>query len=154
MATDSRDTSMRRRSRERRATRAPLRLPERRTGFDRRDPPGWRGRYQAELRQFGSSTLAFPLVVATIVVFNFIDYIMTIRVLGAGGLELNPIMQRLFEMGMGTAALVKLLTAGVVALVLLALRRYRRTLEVSLLVLLGYSALTFYHAYLAMRLRG
>jgi asparagine N-glycosylation enzyme membrane subunit Stt3 len=85
------------------------------------------------------------------VVFNLIDYVMTIRVLGAGGLELNPVMQRLFETGWETAALVKLLTAGTVSIVLLALRRYRRTLEVSLLILLGYSALTIYHVYLAIR---
>jgi hypothetical protein len=89
---------------------------------------------------------------ATILIFNFIDYAMTVRALGAGALELNPVMQRLFAMGWETAALVKLLTAGVVVLVLTGLRRYRRTLELSLVVLLGYSVLTFYHAYLALQM--
>lgn len=152
MAIDSTDAVTRRQRSERRLMRSLWRFPERRSGFDRRERPGWRGRYEADLRKYAASRLTFPLVTASIVVFNFIDYIMTIRVLGAGGLELNPVMQRLFETGWETAALVKMLTAGAVALVLLALRRYRRTLEVSLLILLGYSALTLYHVYLAIRI--
>jgi hypothetical protein len=155
MATQTTDSAgLRRRRSERRATRLPFHFPERRSGFDRRDPAGWRGRYQADLRSYAESRLAFPLVLAAIIVFNFIDYVMTIRVLGEGGVELNPVMSWLFTMGWQTAALVKLLSAGAVALVLLALRRYRRTLEVSLLVLLGYSLLTFYHVYMALRIRG
>lgn len=151
MAIDSTRVGMRR-SRERRVRRSLWQFPERRSGFERREQPGWRGRYEADLHNYADSRLAFPLVLATIVVFNLIDYVMTVRVLGVGGLELNPFMQRLFEMSMETAALVKLLTAGAVVLVLLALRRYRRTLEVSLVILLGYSALMFYHAYLALRM--
>jgi hypothetical protein len=151
MAIENADATISRRRRERRTERSLWHFPERRSGFDRREHPGWRGRYQADLRKYAVSRLTFPLVVASIVVFNLIDYVMTIRVLGAGGLELNPIMQRLFETGWETAALVKLLTAGTVSLVLLALRRYRRTLEVSLVILLGYSALTLYHVYLAIR---
>jgi hypothetical protein len=155
MAIDSTEIRPTRRRRgERRVANTPLRFPERRSGFERRDLPGWRGRYQADLRRYSESRLAFPLVLATIVVFNLIDYMMTIRVLGIGGLELNPIMQRLFEMGWETAALVKLLSAGAVVLILLALRRYRRTAELSLLVLLGFSALTLYHVFLALQIRG
>jgi len=152
MAIDSMPTRVQRR-RDRRVRHTPWRFPERRSGFDRRRPGGWRGRYYADLRKYADSRLAFPLVLATIVVFNLIDYVMTVRVLGVGGLELNPIMQHLFETSMEAAALVKLLAAGAVTLVLLALRRYRRTLEVSLLVMLGYSALTLYHVYLALRIR-
>lgn len=151
MAIDSTDAGLKRRQRERRVAHTPLRFPERRTGFDRRELPGWRGRYQADLRRYAESRSAFPLVLATIIVFNLIDYVMTIRVLGVGGVELNPVMERLFATSWETAALVKLLTAGLVALVMLALRRYRRTLEVSLFVLLGYSALTFYHVFLALQ---
>jgi hypothetical protein len=153
MAIDFTQPRMRRR-RERRARPTAFHFPERRTGFDRRTQPGWRGRYLADLRKYADSRLAFPLVLATIVVFNLVDYVMTLRVLGAGGLELNPIMQHLFAMSVELAALVKLLTAGVVTLVLLALRRYRRTLEVSLLILLGYSVLMFYHAFLAVQMIG
>lgn len=151
MAIDSTDAGMRRRA-ERRITRTPLYFPERRTGFDRRRASGWRGRLQTDLETYAESRLTFPLVLAAILVFNLIDYVMTLRVLGVGGVELNPVMDRLFAMGWETAALAKLLTAGVVALVLLALRRYRRTLEVSLLVLVGYSVLTLYHAYLALQM--
>lgn len=152
MAIDRMPTQVRRR-RDRRVLHTPWRFPERRSGFDRRTPDGWRGRYYADLRNYADRRLAFPLVLATIVVFNLIDYVMTVRILGLGGLELNPIMQRLFATSMEVAALVKLLTAGAVTLVLLALRRYRRTLEVSLLVVLAYSALTLYHVYLALQIR-
>lgn len=127
-------------------------FPERRSGFDRRRQPGWRGRYLTDLRGYANSKLAFPLVLATIIVFNLVDYLMTLRVLGEGGLELNPVMQHLFSTSMEVAALVKLLSAGAVTLVLLSLRRYRRTLEVSLVVLLGYSVLMFYHVYLALQM--
>jgi hypothetical protein len=151
MAIDSTDATVGR-QRERRVTRTALFFPERRSGFDRRRLPGWRGRLQADLERYAQSRLTFPLVMATILIFNFIDYAMTVRALGAGALELNPVMQRLFAMGWETAALVKLLTAGVVVLVLTGLRRYRRTLELSLVVLLGYSVLTFYHAYLALQM--
>lgn len=145
------DMVTRRRRRERRVARKGVRFPERRTGFERRDIPGWRGRYQSEIRSFSESRIGFPLVLATIIVFNLIDYLMTLRVLDAGGAELNPIMERLFQLSPEAAALVKLITAGVVALSLLALRRYRRTIEVSLLIMLGYSALMFWHIYLVIR---
>lgn len=94
----------------------------------------------------------FPLVLATIIVFNYIDYMLTIRVLHSGGVELNPLMARLFEMGPTVAAAVKLGSVGVAVLLLLLLRRYRRTLEASLVLLLSFSALTFYHAGLAIRM--
>ncbi|MDJ0664119.1 MAG: DUF5658 family protein [Acidimicrobiia bacterium] len=137
---------------DRRKHRTPLRYPERRSGFDRRSRSGWRGRYEASLRELADRPRTLLLVLATIVVFNFMDYWLTLRVLQAGGSELNPIMDRLFSIGPETAALVKLGLAGAVALGLLALRRYRRTLEVAIAVLLGYSALMFYHVLVAIRI--
>lgn len=92
------------------------------------------------------------LVLATIVVFNYMDYHLTLRVLDAGGSELNPVMVRLFGIGPEAAAAAKLGSVGAVSLVLLALRRYRRTLEASLLFLLAYSGLMFYHVVLALRI--
>ena len=84
--------------------------------------------------------------------FNYVDYLLTFRVLLAGGVELNPIMARLFEIGPTVAASVKLGIVGVAVLVLLMLRRYRRTLEASLVMLAVYTALMFYHALLALQL--
>ncbi len=98
--------------------------------------------------------MRFLLVLATIVVFNYIDYQLTVRVLEAGGAELNPIMARLFDISPVVAAAAKLGAVGAVAVVLLLLRRYRRTLEVSLILLMAYTALMFYHASLAIQIAG
>jgi hypothetical protein len=130
------------------------RFPDRRSGFDRRTAglSGWRRGYDAALRAYAQNRFAFWLVLATIVVFNYVDYLLTFRVLRAGGVELNPIMVRLFELSPTVAAAVKLGTVGAAVLFLLVLRRYRRTLEVSLVMLAVYTALMFYHALLALRL--
>lgn len=140
------------RAHERRMNRSPFRFPERRSGFDRRNADGWRGRYHAELRRYADRPSTLLLVLATIVVFNFMDLYLTVRVLDAGGSELNPVMEHLFSLGPMAAALAKLGVVGVAVLVLLALRRYRRTLEVSLLLLVSYSLLMIYHVGLALRI--
>jgi Domain of unknown function (DUF5658) len=140
------------RKHERRLDRTPFRFPERRSGFERREIDGWRGRYQAELRRYADRPSTLLLVLATIVVFNFMDLYLTARVLDAGGSELNPIMEHLFSLGPMAAAMAKLGVVGFAVLILLALRRYRRTLEVSLLLLVSYSFLMLYHVVLALRI--
>lgn len=138
---------------DRRTHRTPLHFPERRSGFDRRlsESAGWRGYIDANLRSYRDNQTRFLLVLATIVVFNYVDYLLTVRVLRAGGIELNPIMARAFEVSPVFAAVAKLGTVGVAVLVLLMLRRYRRTLQASLVLLVVYTALMFYHAALALR---
>ncbi|MDJ0923797.1 MAG: DUF5658 family protein [Acidimicrobiia bacterium] len=144
----------RRSARDRRVQRAPFHFPERRSGFDRRagTDTGWRGLWDASMRKYRENKSTFLLVLATIIVFNYVDYLLTIRVLRAGGQELNPIMARLFEISPVVAATAKLGTVGAAVLVLLMLRRYRRTLEASLVLLLAFTALMFYHAALAIRI--
>ncbi|MEA2002991.1 MAG: DUF5658 family protein [Actinomycetota bacterium] len=144
------------RATDRRVRRIPLHFPERRTGFDRRlpDKGGWRSYYDNALRCYRDNKTTFLLVLATIIVFNYVDYLLTIRVLRAGGMELNPIMARLFEISPVVAASAKLGAVGAAALVLLALRRYRRTLEASLVLLVTFTVLMFYHASLAVQLAG
>jgi hypothetical protein len=129
-------------------------FPERRTGFDRRRSyqSAWRRHYDASLRRLRDSPTMFPLVLATIVVLNYVDYTLTVRVLRAGGAELNPLMALLFETDPVIAAVAKFGSVGAVVLVLLLLRRYRRTLETSLVLLVGFSALTFYHAVVAIEM--
>lgn len=138
---------------DRRVRRTPFHFPERRTGFDRRRPKakGWRGYYDDTLRSYRANETRFLLVLATIVVFNYVDYLLTVRVLRAGGAELNPLMAWAFEIGPTFAAIAKLGTVGVAVVVLLMLRRYRRTLEASIVLLVIYTALMFYHAALAIR---
>jgi hypothetical protein len=140
------------RGRDRRSRRTPFYFPERRTGFDRRRPrSGWTARYDAALRNYRDRNTTFLLVLATIVVFNFIDYFLTARVLEAGGVELNPVMARLFDVDPVLAAIVKIGVGGAAAVWLLLLRRYKRSLEASLVLLLGFTALMFYHAYLVLQ---
>ncbi len=141
-----------RRGQDRRVQRTPLHYPERRSGFDRRTVPGWRGRYLGDLRDFANRPRTVVLVLATIIVFNFMDFYLTVRILNAGGVEVNPIMERLFAVGSQTAAVVKLGIVGAAALVLLALRRYRRTLELSLALLVSFSMLMLYHVVLVIQL--
>lgn len=139
---------------DRRVKRTPLYYPDRRRGFDRRERTGWRGFYQASLRTYRDRPMTFLLVLATIVVFNYIDFQLTVQVLESGGMELNPVMAKLFAHDPVIAAAAKLGAVGAATLVLLSLRAYRRTLEVSLVLLFGYTALMFYHAGLAVRLAG
>ena len=129
-------------------------FPERRSGFDRRlvDRPGWRGMWDAGMRSYRDNQTSFLLVLATIIVFNYVDYLLTVRVLRAGGAELNPLMARLFEISPVVAAAAKMGTVGAAVLVLMLLRRYRRTLEASLVLLLAFTALMFYHAAVAIQL--
>ena len=63
-------------------------------------------------------------------------------------------MARLFEISPVVAAATKLGIVGAVVVVLLMLSRYRRTLEASLVLLVTFTALMFYHAILAVRIVG
>jgi hypothetical protein len=141
---------------DRRVKRTPFHFPERRSGFDRRlvAESGFRGVWDDGLRKYRDNRTGFLLVLATIVVFNYIDYLLTYRVLQVGGTELNPIMARLFEISPVVAAATKLGIVGAVVVVLLMLSRYRRTLEASLVLLVTFTALMFYHAILAVRIVG
>ena len=141
---------------ERRVRHTPFHFPERRSGFDRRlvEEPGLRGLWETSLRKYRDNRTGFLLVLATIVVFNYVDYLLTYRVLQAGGSELNPVMARLFEISPVVAASTKLGTVGIAVLVLLTLRRYRRTLEASLILLVAFTALMFYHAAVAVQFIG
>ena len=144
----------RRRGSDRRVRRTPFYFPERRSGFDRRlvERPGWGGMWDASMRKYRDNRPSFLLVLSTIIVFNYVDYLLTVRVLRAGGAELNPLMARLFEISPVVAAVAKLGTVGAAVLVLMLLRRYRRTLEASLVLLVAFTALMFYHAAIAMQL--
>jgi len=143
----------RRAGKDRRVTRS-LHYPERRAGFVRRDGDMSRLRraYEISLRQYRENSTRFLLVLATIVVFNFVDLMMTLRVLRLGGVELNPVMRALFGTSLLVASLVKLGVVGALVLILMMLRRYRRTLEVSLVLLIGFSLLIGYYALLITRL--
>lgn len=97
---------------------------------------------------YRESRSAFLLVLATIVVFNYLDLMLTIRAIRQGAVEANPIMALLFASDPVLAAVVKLAIGGGVALALLALGRFKRVLEASLAILVSFTALMGYHAVL------
>lgn len=139
---------------DRRRRRVSLRFPERRSGFDQRRPVtrGLAARYHRSILEYREKRSAFLLVLATIVVFNYVDLLLTLRALELGAREANPIMAWLFESSPVVAAAAKLGVGGAVVLILLVLGRFRRVLEGSLIILLGYTALMIYHVILALRL--
>ena len=104
------------------------------------------------LETYGRDAVRFWTVLATIVVFNFVDLILTIRALDLGAVEVNPVMRTLFWTHPVIAAVVKLSVVGAVVLMIQRMRRFRRALEVSLLLLFGFTALMFYHAWFALGL--
>lgn len=141
----------RRSGRDRRRRYAP-RWPERRGGFDRRDRNG-RGidaAYARALYRFGRDRVTFWTALATIVVFNFLDLMLTFRALDRGAEEANPIMRTLFWTHPLTASLVKLAIVAAVVLMLQRMRRFRSALSVTLFLLVGFTALMLYHAAFAV----
>ena len=149
---DPQETRDRRAAAADRRRRRELRLRERRSGFERRsvDSSGLRLAYDRALVVYRADSVRFWTVLATIVVFNFLDLMLTIRSLDRGAIELNPVMRTLFWTHPVIAAVVKLGIVGAVALMLQRMRRYRRALEVSLVLLVGFTVLMFYHAAFAV----
>ncbi len=126
-----------RRATERRTSRTWFRYPERRTGFDRRGVPGVIAWYRDHPR-------AIAATLVTVMLLNLGDLLLTIRALGRGASEINPIMAALFDSSPALASAVKLLVGAGVVLVIWRMRRYRRILEVSLVALAGFGAVLAY----------
>lgn len=146
------DTLDRRSGDDRRRRRVSLRYPERRSGFDQREcDGGWlRCAWERAIHEYHHNRFTFLVVLATIVVFNYLDLLLTLRALDQGAFEANPVMAWLFEMNPINAAVFKLGVVGGAAVVLLALSRFRRALEASILLLVGFTTVVGYHAILAI----
>ncbi len=135
---------------DRRARKTTFHVPERRTGFDRRtDPSAGRARvaYLGWIRQLSESPERAALLMISIVVLNIADVAFTFRALDRGLRELNPVMAGLLDAGHGVAALVKI---GVLAALAAAgwwFRRFRRVIEVALLVVALMSVVVLYHVF-------
>ncbi len=132
---------------DRRVRRVSLHYPERRSGFDRRLPRG--GPIRAASARLLSSYRDRPRVVASVlgavVLLNAVDLILTMRALDLGATELNPVMAGLLGFDPVVAAAFKMTLVGTVAIGLWVLRRYRRVLEASLLLVGTFAVLTGYH---------
>lgn len=125
------------RAAERRMTGARFWYPERRSGFDRRSSGG-------AIAWYRDHPSVVALALAAVAVLNLADYLLTIRALDRGAIEVNPVMAALFDVDPAVAGAVKLLLGLGVVLVIWQMRRYRRILEVSLVALGGFSLLLAY----------
>lgn len=140
-ASDRRDTS------DRRASAATFRYPERRTGFDRRlesEPGSLSHRYSTFVRSLadGGTTLLAVLVLFNIL--NVTDALMTASILDAGGAEANPVMRQLYGAGVWQAVAFKVAIGAAMTATIWSLRRYRRIVEIALVILAVFGAVVLY----------
>lgn len=117
-------------------------LPERRTGFDRRQLDR---RYVGGLYSLGRSVPQLLALITSILLLSAADFGLTAAALAQGGVELNPVMARLFAIGPLAAAAFKACVLALVLLVVWKMRHYRRILELALGVLLLHFSLFAYH---------
>ncbi len=130
-----------RRGRERRVRPVSLRYAEQRSGFDRRAT----SRYQSALTAYRREPGAIAAILGLILVLNAADLILTVRALGRGAGEVNPLMAWLFDQHVGLAAIFKLAIGIAVTVVIWRLRRYRRVLELSIVLAALLGLVLSYH---------
>lgn len=138
----------RRKERDRRAHRSTVHLPERRLGFDRRtDPTAGPKRlaYLGWIRRISESSQKTAILMASIVVLAIADMAFTFAALDRGLEELNPVMVFLLDAGHGVAAFVKVGITVVLAAAGWRLRRFRKVIEVGLLVFGIMALVNLYH---------
>jgi hypothetical protein len=85
------------------------------------------------------------VVLLVVNLLNVADYCLTLRVLGNGGGEANPIMRSLFEVSPVWAGLFKTAAIGLTSLLVWRCRRYRLALAAALTMLAIFTAVAFYH---------
>jgi hypothetical protein len=124
---------------DRRVQRVSIHYPERRTGFDRRDPGTTR--WSRLLWWYRDRPAAVAGAAALIAVLGLTDVLLTWHLIDLGAREANPIMARLLDGGLGGALWLKAAVIVPVAAAVWTLRRYRRVLAFSLVVLAASAAL-------------
>jgi len=147
-ATTSGEASDRRTQKDRRGRKTTVHFPERRRRFDRRtDPSAGRARvaYLGWIRRLSESPERAALLMVSIVVLNIADMAFTFRALGRGLQEVNPVMEGLLDASHGVAAFVKIGVSAVLAVAGWRFRRFRRVIEVALLVVALMSIVVLYH---------
>ncbi len=135
-----------RRGPDRRVKRFSFRFPDRRLGFVRRRIRGRpaRAAYNRMLAGYRYKPQVLALVLGAVAILNIADLVVTLRSVELGAVELNPIMAALIDTDPLLASLFKVtIGLGVVA-AMWAMRRYRRVLEASLLLLGGFTVVVGY----------
>ncbi len=137
---------------ERRRRQGSLYYPERRRGFDRRRPARgtWTARYREVLDEYRHDSETIAAVLLVFVVLNIVDLLLTVQALSMGAVEVNPVMAWLFAVDPILAAMFKLVVGFGIALAVWATRRYRRMLEMSLVLVAVMTAVLIYHGYSAL----
>ncbi len=141
---------------DRRIRRLCLHYPERRRGFERRrSSTGLLRKAQWRLLdRYRRGSRSLIVVLAAVLALSIADLLLTLRALDLGASEANPIMARLIGIDPVLAGVFKLSTAVLVVSAIWALRRYRRVLEMSLLIAGGLALLLVYHLVGALTLIG
>jgi hypothetical protein len=139
-----------RRQKDRRRRRFSFVLRERRSGFDRR------GRERASRASIAYEhallalrdrpRLLFSLLVV-VNVLNLADFLLTLKVLGEGGGEANPILRSLFAMDPLYAGMFKLVAVLLTSWLAWRCRRFRSGLEASVIMLAVFTAVICYHIF-------
>lgn len=136
------------RHQDRRRRRLNFVMRERRSGFDRRRPTTWSARMQervlARLRDEDRNMFTL-LVIAN--VLNVLDFLFTLRALGHGAQEANPIMRALFSLDPATAGAVKVALVLGVSLLVWRFRRYRLPLLAGVMLSIVFGLVFLYHLY-------
>lgn len=142
-----------RRGGDRRVKHLSFRFPDRRLGFTRRrdrERPA-RAAYIRMLSAYRSRPGALAAVLAAVVLLNIADLVLTLRALELGAVELNPIMATLIGADPLLASVFKVAIVLGVAAAMWMMRRYRRVLEASLVLLGGFTVLIGYSLLMLMR---
>jgi hypothetical protein len=145
---ERRDPDRRRRRRHR------LAFPDRRTGFDRRNPESgsagaW---YQRTLKAYRENPRTLLLALAMFNLLNLADLMLTYRSLLLGASEVNPIMKSLFDIHPIWAGIIKMGVGAIVSEAIWALRRHRSALVLSIGLVTGMAALFIYHLFISQSL--
>lgn len=141
---------MEQRKKDRRVNKKAIVVPERRTGFDRRSDNHTVGHKVAHHLSSNMSLLACLLILINLL--NFADLIFTYLALGAGHDEANPFLRYIFiNFSPLIGGYLKLGVGFIVTLAIWHLRKYRRMLEATLLILAIYTGIFFYHLFITLR---
>lgn len=139
-----------RRQKDRRHRRFSFVLRERRSGFDRRGREGASraaiAHERALLALRDRPRLLFGLLIV-VNLLNLADFLLTLKVLGEGGGEANPILKSLFAMDPLYAGIFKLVAVLLTSWLAWRCRRFRSGLEAAVIMLAVFTAVICYHIF-------
>lgn len=110
--------------------------------------------YHRALERYRRKPRVLLVVLIAFLSLNAADLLLTIDALDSGASEANPLMAWLLGKDVFIAAVYKLSVGAAAALIIFALRGYRRVLEASLVLLSSFTALLGYHVFGAFVLAG